>query len=281
MISVKVGGSSIKIDKFNFPTGEVSVRLAGGEAHLPNTRATKAIIDITFNYEADYEIIELAMIVDAVRRRYNKTDLELHLYMPYVPYSRQDRVCNTGEALSSKVLCDIINSMGFKTVTTLDNHSEVVTALLNNCINISPCNKVKDIVYNLLGRTGDKIALVSPDAGANKKVHAAAMLAGVPMVRCDKTRDLTTGKITGTTVINPTDFDISEYSLLVVDDICDGGYTFNALAEELAKVTKGNLYLYVTHGKFTKGLDELKSNYKCVFTSNTLFAGDTFLKVLI
>ena len=47
------------------------------------------------------EIIQLFMLTDALKRQYVNSRFELTL--GYIPYGRQDRVCNEGESLSIKV----------------------------------------------------------------------------------------------------------------------------------------------------------------------------------
>ncbi len=49
--------------------------------------------------------------------------------IPYFPYARQDRVCNTGEAHALKVFADLINSCNFDLVEVMDPHSDVVEAV--------------------------------------------------------------------------------------------------------------------------------------------------------
>ena len=44
-----------------------------------------------------------------------------------------------------------------------------------------------------------------------------------------------------------------------IDDICDGGQTFISLAQSLKKQGAAEIFLYVTHGIFSKGLDQLKT----------------------
>ncbi|HCW17254.1 MAG TPA: phosphoribosylpyrophosphate synthetase, partial [Achromobacter sp.] len=55
--------------------------------------------------------------------------------------------------------------------------------------------------------------------------------------------------------------------VLVVDDICDGGRTFLELASALRDTTRQPVYLYVTHGIFSKGLGELNARYAGIFTA--------------
>lgn len=273
MIELRANGYNIKLNIFNFPVGESSIKLDHCALNK-HTRETNTVV-IDFKYESDAELIHLAMVVNAIRSSTVLTKVKLKLNMHYVPYSRQDRVCNKGESLSIKVLANFINSLEFDQVVTLDNHSDVSTALLNNCANIP----VSSLVFYLLNSLNkDNLFLVSPDAGANKKVFEIAKEHKLPMLRADKSRDTATGKITGTKVYTD-EYDVSTKDMLVIDDICDGGYTFISLAKELRKITTGKLSLYVTHGMFTKGIEELLEHYDTVYTANTKVFNERLLKV--
>jgi len=99
--------------------------------------------------------------------------------------------------------------------------------------------------------------LVSPDAGANKKVlKVAQQYKGLDIIYCDKKRDTRTGKITDT-IVHPGHGSIRNKKLLIVDDICDGGMTFIKIAEAMNSFGPEAIYLYVTHGIFSKGYQVL------------------------
>ena len=55
---------------------------------------------------------------------------------------------------------------------------------------------------------------------------------------------------------------------MIVDDICDGGRTFTALATELRNITSGPIFLYVTHGIFSHGLDVFKGLIDKIYVAN-------------
>ncbi|MNY39046.1 phosphoribosylpyrophosphate synthetase [compost metagenome] len=123
-------------------------------------------------------------------------------------------------------------------------------------------------------RNWNRTVLVAPDAGAMKKTLELANLVGCPRVVCAfKDRDTVTGKITATRVdmtFTPT----LDQDWLVVDDICDGGYTFIELAKVLRTMfdehgLTNRLELWVSHGLFTKGYDVLKEHYARIETTNS------------
>lgn len=239
--------SSAEYKVWKFPSGEIGVKLLS----KPDVPSLEVIIKGSM-LSSD-SLIELLQLVDSLRAAGCTT---LSLVMPYCAYSRQDRVCNKGESFSLKVFTDLINSCSFDSVTTWDNHSDVATALINNCRNTN----VADIVsYDVL-EVDNYDYLVSPDAGANKKVFECSKTLGIPMIRADKVRDTVTGAITETVVL-ATKEQLKDSTVLVVDDICQGGRTFEELAKALKEIEPScTIHLYVTHGFFSspRGLDNLK-----------------------
>lgn len=229
-----------------FPGGEISVKL-DTTYHSPKS------FYITAKITDSEGIMTLLMIKDALERQYPETK-HYHLNLPYLPYARQDRVCNKGEALSIKVFTNLINSMKFDRVVILDCHSDVGVALLDNCSNVAQDEIFDSQLWNAQGsgeHTSVTTVLVSPDAGANKKVNKLAQKYNLPVIRADKVRDVATGKITGTVVFAD---DLSGTCCLIVDDICDGGRTFIELAKVLKAKGAESVVLMVTHGIFSKGL---------------------------
>lgn len=226
-----------------FPAGETHVRI-NDEGFIGETIAV-----IEMNFEGNNDLFDLALLVDAARRLYIG-DLTIYLHMDYVPYARQDRVCNIGESLSIKVVADFINGLNLDGVFVSDLHSSVAGALFNKLGE----RTLTMLAPRLAARfQADNTVLVSPDAGANKKVLDLAKWLKFPhVVRADKTRDVLTGAITGTAVYSE---HVGTKDFLIVDDICDGGRTFIELAKELKKLTTGRVFLYVTHGIFSKGTE--------------------------
>ena len=182
------------------------------------------------------------------------------LRLPYLPYARQDRVTVAGEPLSVKVFCTLINAMKFDRVVVADPHSTVAPALLDR-VEIESAEGFLGQVLALPEFVGG-VALVAPDAGAHKRVLALGERFGAPVVCCAKLRNTATGKLSGARVLD----EVPDLPLLVVDDICDGGGTFVALAALLRRHSDRPLGLYVTHGLCTKGVAPLR-DYARLYTA--------------
>lgn len=223
----------------------------------------------------------LMVAVDALKNTYPLDNI--FLYLPYFPGARQDRRMVFGEPLTAKVYADVINSLGFKAVRILDPHSDVAPALIDNCFPANNHNFVLKCVETLFsGELSDRydsekpfFNVVSPDAGSNKKIKDVTkelFSSDYPcnLIKCDKTRDVATGKIKGFEVYAD---DLGSMPTIIIDDICDGGGTFLGLAEELINKNCGKLYLIVTHGIFSKGFTFLEKYFDGVFTTDSFYKG--------
>jgi len=236
----KLSNGSYKVWKF--PSGEIQTQISLTSTYVQI---------ITGSVLCSDHLIELLQLVEAIK--YEDRDCNIELVMPYCAYSRQDRRCNSGESFSLKVFANLINSCNFYSVTTYDNHSDVATALINNCKNMS----VFDIMYNRFNEVSSYDFLVSPDAGANKKVQYLATNNHTPMIRADKIRDTLSGDITHTEVFTSAE-QLDGATVLIVDDICAGGRTFIELAKAIKKIQPNcTIHLYVTHMFATYGLDAM------------------------
>lgn len=226
-----ITGIGFTHETFKFPVGELHVRV----------KAHQDIASINFSFERSEEVLELLLLCDALKR---EGVFLKKLYIPYVPFGRQDRVAVGGECFSLSVLCNLINSIGFQLVQVTDPHSDVQTALLDNCEVIEQWEVFKDV--SMSGY------LVCPDGGALKKIYKLAKVKHLPVVECSKKRDVETGEITGV-IVHAEDLDGKD--CYIVDDICDGGRTFTEIAKVLRSKNCGKIALCVTHGFFTKGLE--------------------------
>lgn len=254
MISLRtkhwLGSKEVPMTKF--PGGEVGPK-------IPEDTTETGQVWLTATLKNSDDIMQMLLTVNAIRQQNPKTSI--YASIPYVPYARQDRVCDTGEALSIQVMAQMINSCKFVQVVIVDPHSLVTPALIDNVV-------VKDQV-SIFGDVVDwsSYTLVAPDAGARKKVEAFAKAVGAKdILYADKKREMSTGKIIGLELLGAVKAN-GRYAVL--DDICDGGRTFIELANLMNKHQHLQLDLFVTHGIFSKGVEVVAEHYDFIYTTNS------------
>jgi len=288
--------SDIKYRIDEFPDGqqqvvieEVSLRKASGT--LPVQYECDCIKPSYYPYQIKSRLNnfrDLELIICATKSLRNLGVKEIHLYTPYFLGSRSDRQFEEGSNNYLKdVICPIVNSLNFESVTVLDPHSDVLEACLNNFKKESNLELVKFTIRELCGFTHgknpkvDDFVLVSPDAGASKKIYKLAGEIGYKgdIITCSKDRD-TDGKLTKCEW-NLLDsdgqykYDGYDKDLIIIDDICDGGGTFINMIKSLKKdysnflSNKSKIYLIVTHGIFSKGFSELSKYFDGIYCTNS------------
>jgi ribose-phosphate pyrophosphokinase len=216
---------------------------------------------------------ELELIICATQAIRNQIPSKLiNLYVPYFLGSRSDRKFQEGGVNYLKqVICPIINNQNFNSVTVIDPHSDVLEACLDNYKKENNFNLVKFALSNIDNKDNarDRICLVSPDAGAYKKIFDVAKFYKIEnIITATKVRDMKTGNILHTEI--PVLDQHNNLTYVIIDDICDGGRTF----VELAKVIKAGrptakVYLVVTHGIFSAGFKTLNEYIDGIYCTNS------------
>lgn len=228
---------------------------SGGEPHIViedpgSLKGAKVILDARVGSPED--MMMLLGVTDAVKRC---DAAEISLLLPYFPGARQDRL-ESGYALTSKMYADLINLQNYSAVWVLDPHSPVTSEFVDRIVVLSPIPLIRDFI-GVGGRMPEYPAgLICPDEGARSRTEALAKEIECPnVVFAHKKRDPRTGALTGFT-LDPLPV---EGPYLLADDICDAGGTFMGTAGQYLEDPKGTgpLYLWVTHGIFSRGLDDL------------------------
>lgn len=259
--------SDIKYQISKFPDGQQSVTITDISKYTNNLKSNPTImISSRMN---SFKDVELIICANQTLREFGIENIEL--YVPYFIGGRSDRKFFEGSTNYLKnVICPIINSQEFKKVHVLDPHSDVLEACLTNFVKINNFNLVDDTLSYLIGEGEEhKVVLVSPDAGAYKKVYDVAKEFNIEkIITATKVRDMKTGNILRTEI--PTLDQHNDLMYVIVDDICDGGRTF----VELAKTIKDSrptvkVYLVVTHGIFSSGFDELTKLFESIHCTNS------------
>lgn len=201
------------------------------------------------------KMIQLLETANALDNLFAKKKL---LVIPYLMAARFDRLMQHGDSIDLKVIANLVNSCGFEKVILFDVHSDVSTMLINHSVCISNKQLVEQYQQH-------NAVLICPDAGAAKKVGKYFDWNNnlQDIVYCSKNRNLATGELT-LEVLEPEQ--CKDRNCVIVDDICDGGATFLAIAK---KIQPKHLTLIVTHGIFSKGFEKLEEKFDEIIVSDS------------
>lgn len=194
----------------------------------------------------------------------------VELHVSYLLAARMDRVMLDGEPFSLKVVAAMLNQARFKKILIFDPHSEVSTALIDRSYAVTNHRFLSDALSDYAcTHSGEAPVLVSPDAGALKKIHKLAQFLGIEnVVECMKERDVKTGALTCFKAMTD---GLHGQTCFIVDDICDGGGTFAGTARMLKEKGAGKVNLIVSHGIFSKG--------PVIEHVDTIYTTDSYKKV--
>jgi ribose-phosphate pyrophosphokinase len=201
----------------------------------------ESYVTVKWRYSNEGEFMQLAQLKDLLDHLNVKAQLDIL----YLPYARQDKGVSNTSTFALRTFARHLNMLDFDWITILDPHSDVATDLIKNCSARYPHDRVKQV----FGECGSTVVCY-PDEGAFTRYAARYNLVSI---RGEKFRDPSTGLIKTYELHGDCEGD----SVLIVDDICDGGATFRLLAQMLLKDGAAEVNLFVTHGIFSKGVRHL------------------------
>jgi ribose-phosphate pyrophosphokinase len=182
-------------------------------------------------------------------------------FIPYFPAARQDKT--KGDAPLTLALTVRLLGRGRHSVVTFDEHSLAMEQQLGHHACLMPR-------HLQVPTRGDVVGVIAPDEGAVARANSFrdAFYPDCPLVQCFKKRDPRTGALSG--YVLPLLTESGCY--VVVDDICDGGGTFNLLAQAFEHDPRGSnsqLELFVSHGIFSKGVGAISPRYRHITTTDS------------
>lgn len=256
-IAKVTGFSYIEIFHKRFPDGELYLRVEGNVADSK----VVAVIDCSPPRQ-DICLIESLLASDAL---YGSGAEEVVLYIPYLPYARQDRQFLEGEAVSAKAVLKAIHSLGVRKLVSVEVHSERVREHFpGELLNIQPLPYMAKIA----GVKPSNI-IVAPDAGSLKRALSVASITGAQLVTLSKTRDRISGEVK---IEAHSPLDLSGKEVFIVDDMVSTGSTIAEASKALLSGGAERVNVLVAHFLNLPGSIETlrKAGVSKVVASNTI-----------
>lgn len=215
---------------------------------LPEDDLRQFASTVVWRFENEGEFMHLAQLADLLTAQ--GAVFELHL--PYLPYARQDKEISNDQTFALRTFADLIDTLRAKRVVLYDPHNaKPFQAILDAQVEIRTFEKEARAAYDLCAAN----VWCFPDAGALQRYGRTLCGLGEDRLVASKVRDQATGAITGLSIGESVTG--SHQRAMIVDDICDGGATFVALAKLLRENGISEVFLFVSHGIFSRGLEPL------------------------
>ncbi|MFI5014468.1 MAG: ribose-phosphate pyrophosphokinase [Hyphomicrobiales bacterium] len=216
-----------------------------------NVRGQDVFVIQSTSFPANDHLMELLIIIDALRRSSAK---RITAVMPYFGYARQDRRSTGRTPISAKLVANLITRAGADRVLTVDLHAGQIQGFFDIPLDnlFSAPVMVRDIKERMdLGN----LTVVSPDVGGVVRARALAKRIGAPLAIVDKRRERA-GESEVMNIIGA----VKGSSCILVDDIVDSGGTLCNAADALIAEGARDVSAYITHGVLSGGAVDRVAN---------------------
>ena len=182
-------------------------------------------------------LMELLLYLDAFRRA---SAHSISVVIPYFPYARQERMAKGREAISARVVANMLEMQGARRVIYVDIHSSAIQGFFN--IPVDPLSALPLLADYFRKPEFADCAIVSPDLGRAGLAGKYAELLNLPLVIMQKRR---TGFDTAETtrVVG----DMEGRRPIVIDDLMAGGSVLKQLDALYENGAAGRAFFAVTH----------------------------------
>lgn len=221
----------------NFSDGEIYVKVQD------SIRGDDVFIVQPLCNPVNENLMELLIIIDAFKRASAKT---ITAVIPYYGYARQDRKASGREAITAKLVADLITTAGVDRVLAMDLHTGQIQGFFNILVDHIYATPVLVNYLKNKGLDKSEIVAVSPDAGGANRTRYFAKELSCPLAIVDKRREehnqAKVGHLIG---------DVQDKIAIMFDDLIDTGGTICEGAKLLKEKGAKKVYVCCAHPVFS------------------------------
>lgn len=218
-----------------FSDGEIYVKI--GE----NVRGTHAFVIQSFSDPVNKHIIELLILIDALKRASAR---EITAVIPYYGYARQDRKDQPRVPITAKLVADLVATAGAHRVLTVDLHTGQIQGFFNMPVDHLYASPV--LLDYFKKKEFDDLVIVSPDAGGVERARAFAKRMKVGLAIIDKRRE----GPNRTKIMNIIG-EVADHDILILDDMIDTAGTISQAATAIKEKGARRILVGCTHPVFS------------------------------
>lgn len=225
------------------PLGEVNIsRFPDGETYVQyreSVRGTDAFIIQPTCPPVDENLVELLIMIDAMRRA--SAD-RITAVMPYFGYARQERKDRPRAAITAKLIADVLSAAGVDRVIAMDLHADAIQGFFN--IPVDHLTALGIFANYFVEKKLENVVIVSPDEGRVKQARQLVRMLNAPLAVGYKHHE---GH--GHTEITELAGDVKGKIPIILEDmITTGGSIIECVNALVSKGAKPEIYVAATHG---------------------------------
>ena len=183
-------------------------------------------------------IVELLIMVDALRRASVK---RITAVLPYFPYGRSDKKDQPRISITARLMADLLEVAGVDRVLSVDLHAPQIQGFFK--IPVDHLTAIPIFAAYFQEKNLSDLVIVAPDAGRAKMARQYARRLNCPMAIIDKRRVANEEKVVMESVMG----DVEGKRCLLVDDEISSGASIVVAANTLEKFGAAEIYAAITH----------------------------------
>jgi len=242
------------VGKFN--NGEIQVMID------ESVRGTDVFIVQPTSYPVNDNMMELLIMIDAVKRASAKN---ITAVIPYYAYARQDRKTRGREPISAKLMANLLTVAGATRVVTMDLHAGQIQGFFDIPVDNLP--GVPTLAEYIMSLQLEDLVIVSPDLGGVSRARLFADRMHAPIAIIEKRRPAP-----GVAEVMNLIGNVEGKTAVIVDDIVDTAGSLTEGANALTRMGAKAVYACCTHAVLSNPAVERieKSNITELIVTNTI-----------
>lgn len=240
-VALELGLKATRLEIRRFPDGEKYLRV------LEDVKGEDIVAIQSIHHAPDDLLFEYLLLVDTLKDLGAKKVVS---FIPYFAYARQDERFHSGEALSFKTVCKLVESVGTDEVYTIDTHQHRV--LKSSDVFSIPSHNLSamPLLADYISKTGGlkKPLVIGPDAEAEQWAKIAAERMGADYDVFEKKR-LGDENVE----VRPRKVSTKDRDVLIVDDIISTGGTIVEALKTLFSQGAKRIEVACTHPILVSG----------------------------
>ena len=228
-------------DLLHVPLGKATT------VHLPDSEVHVMIEEVVRDHDifliqpcskpVNDNLMELLLYLDAFKRA---SAHHISVVIPYFPYARQDRMARGREAISARVVANLLEMMQVSRVIFVDIHNRAIQGFFN--IPVDPLTALPLLAEYFNKPEFSNAAIVSPDLGRANMAGRYAETLNLPLVIMHKRRTSFSDSITSHVV-----GDIRGRRPIIIDDLVAGGSVLKQIDALYDNGAEGKALFSITH----------------------------------